>query len=143
MVLKSYSPKNVICTNDEGPIQHWDELTVEYEEDRWDFSAAATGEATRTRNESKLGTITLKLPQTSTGNSELDHLTEAHDRVIVGPIPETTALTVKDQWGKSLHYMAEATLIKKPSCNYAKDPGDREWVFKGELTNHIVRGKNT
>ena len=142
MALKSYSPRNVTISGDSELLTSWQSATVEYDEDRWGFSEAATGEVTRTRHEGKLGTITIVLPQTSTDNEAVNTLTLEQDATEVGDIPPTIALTIKDNWGTSLHSIPEATLVKKPSCEFSMDPSDREWVFKGEIDNHTVGGNS-
>jgi len=142
MALKSYSPKNVSISGDAELITSWQNVSVEYDEDRWGFTEATTGEVTRTRHEGKLGTISITLPQTTTDNEAMNSLVAEQDAVEVGAIPPTIALTIKDNWGNSIHVMPEATLVKKPSCEFSTDPNDREWVFKGELENHTVGGNS-
>lgn len=142
MTLKSYSPKNVTVSGDSETIVSWESVGVEYDEDRWKFQEAATGEVTRTRHEGKLGTITFVFPQTSNDNDVLNSLVAEQDATELGDIPPTISLLVKDNWGNSLHSMPQATLLKKPKSDYESDPTDREWVFKGELENHTVGGNN-
>lgn len=142
MTLKSYSLVNVATSADGELIKSHNGVEVEYQEDRWKFSEAATGEVTRARSDGRLGTITIKNPQTSMDNSKLDDLIAEQDAIGVGAIPKTVSLQIKDNWGKSLHSMPQATLVKKPKADYSKDPTDRVWVFKGELTNHTVGGNN-
>lgn len=140
MTLKSYSPANMTISGDAQLITSWESVDVEYDDDRWKFSNAATGEVTRIRQESLLGTIRIVLPQTTTDNDSVNSLTTEQDSVGIGPVPPTIALNLKDNWGNSVHTISEATLIKKPKAEFSKDPKDREWVFKGELNNHKVGG---
>ena len=142
MGLRSYSPKNVTVSGDAELITSWQSATVEYDEDRWGFTEATTGEVTRTRHEGKLGTITLVLPQTTTDNGAVNELTLEQDTVEIGAVTPTIALTINDNWGNSLHSIPEATLVKKPSCEFSADPSDREWIFKGELDNHTIGGND-
>lgn len=142
MTLKSYSPKNVTISGDASLITSWQSCTVEYQEDRWNFTEATTGEVTRSRHEGKLGTLTIVLPQTTTDNESVNSLVSEQDAVEVGIIPPTIALTVKDNWGRSIHSIPQATLVKKPSCEFSADPSDREWMFRGELDNHTVGGND-
>jgi len=142
MTLKSYSPKNVSVSGDAELIDTWNSVSVDYDNDRWGMSEATTGELTRTRHEGKLGTITLELPQTTTNNSTLNSMVAEQDAVSIGPIPGTISMTIKDNWGRSLHTIAKATLMKKPTCDFSNDPSDRSWVFKGELDNHKIGGND-
>ena len=80
------------------------------------------------------------MPQTTTDNAILNKMTADQDETLSSMIPSTIAFLIKDNWGYSIHGMAEATLVKKPKAEYSKDPNDRIWVFKGELTNHKVQG---
>lgn len=140
MTVKSYSPKNVVCTANASIIQAFNNVDVDLDEERWKFSAATTGQVTRTRNESRLGTITFTFPQTTSDNEVLDNMTTEHDSTTLGNPPAFVKIQIKDNWGKSLHTMPQATLVKKPKAEYGDDVTDREWQFKGEIIDHTVGG---
>ena len=138
--LLSYSPKNAIAVIDAIPVPTWNSIEIDLSEDRWNFSAAATGEVTRARNESLLVTCTFTLPQTTAVNKKLSDLTAAQQAVDIGPKPDTFELQIKDLWGNSLHTITECTLTKPPKSTYSKDPDTRIWAFTGLIDKNVIGG---
>lgn len=135
MTTKSYIPENVSVIIGAGIIQSWNEVTIEMAEDRWTFKAGTTGEVTRTKNANKLGTITLKIPQTSTDNAVLSALYLAGAQI---------PCLIKDNEGTSIHTMPAGTLVKMPNAIYGKESGEIEWQIKGDIPDamNILGGNN-
>lgn len=139
MSSKNYAPGAVVVNINGTQLVSWNNVNADYNEDRWTPSSATTGETTQTRNESKLGTITITLPQTSADNKVLDNLLAEQNKVAADAgsttEPDFVNVSVTDLWGKNLHDSSEARMVKKPKAEYGKEPTDKEWAFVGDLDN--------
>lgn len=115
-------------------IKSWNTVKVARDNDRWSFSEGSTGEITRTRNSSLLGTITLTLPQASADNATLSAFETAGTLI---------PCLIMDKGGPSIHTMPEGTVVKMPDAEYGKESGEREWTIKGEIIDpHVIGGNN-
>jgi len=145
MSLKSYSPKTVLVKINQR-ISTFTKVDVEYDEARWNFTTAATGEPTRTQNASKLGKITLSLPQTSEDNETLSALVD--DVAYIGAddgattIPATIQVTIEDLWGNSRYVMPKGTVLQRKGSSFGADPNDRDWEIQGDITVFETGGNN-
>lgn len=140
MAVKSYSPKNAILTINGQIAKSWKSVKAEFSEDSWEFdSAVSDGEVSRARIENDLGTFTVTLPQVSSDNDIIDDLEKA--AAASEDIPAFVEVQLKDNWGRSLHVMAEGTVSKRASGSYEKSVTDREWIITGELTSDL-KGNN-
>ena len=127
METKTYDPGQVSVIVG-SIIKSWNKVVVARDEDGWSFSAGTSGEATRTKNLNRLGTITITMPQTSADNSVLSALSLSGALI---------SCFVKDGSGASLHTIVEGTVVKPADSEYAKEPGEREWVVKGNLASYV------
>ena len=140
MSVKSYSPKNAILTVNGQIVKSWKTVKIEFEDDSWEFDTATSdGETTRTRIENNLGKFTITLPQTSSDNDIINDLEMAAAKS--DTIPSFVEVQLKDNWGQSLHTMAEGTVSKRASGDYEKSATEREWIITGELDSDI-KGNN-
>lgn len=134
MSVKTYDPSLVSIIIGGSIIKSWNTVRVTRDNDRWKFSEGTSGEITRTKNASLLGTITIVLPQGSADNATLSAYEAAGSLI---------ACAVLDKSGTSVHSMPEGTITKIPEAEYAEDATDREWVIKGEIVDpHVVGGNN-
>lgn len=122
---KTYDPTQVSITLGITKLDNWDEVTVVFDEDAWTFTSGTQGEATRTKNSNRLGTITITLPQTSADN---DTLSAWYLSGLNFPCD------VRDNNGTSVGSMALATVVKMADLGFAKESGTREWMIKGKLS---------
>lgn len=137
MAVKSYSPGNVIVVIGPFILKSWEEIEVEYDEDKWKFETGIYDETTRLKNGSSLGTIKITMKQTSVGNTINTGLYALISDTIdlAGVIP----VFVHDFWNKPLHVMTTASIVKMPKATYSKRVSERVWTFKGELdVNSLV-----
>jgi len=140
MAVKSYSPKNAILTINGQIVKSWKTVKAEFDEDSWEFEASTSnGELSRARIENDLGKFTITLPQVSSDNDIIDDLEKA--AAVSDDIPAFVEVQLKDNWGQSLHTMAEGTVSKRASGSYEKSVTDREWIITGELTSDL-KGNN-
>jgi len=104
-------------------------------ESKYTTKAGADGETARSRNLNRIGTVEITLLQTSAANAELAALHLA-DEISDGGTPGLP-LMVKDLEGNSLTVAFEAWIEKTPDEEYAKEVGERTWVFgTGNLVVH-------
>jgi hypothetical protein len=122
---KTYDPTQVSITLGINKLDNWDEVTVAFDEDAWTFTSGTQGEATRTKNANRLGTITITCPQTSSAN---DILSSWFVTGLGFPC------MVKDNNGTSVGSMLFGTVTKLPDVALAKESGSREWMIKGKLS---------
>jgi hypothetical protein len=132
-MLKTYDPSQVSIIAGGSIINSWNTVSVELDEDEQFATVGTSGEVTRTINASSLGTITLTVPQSSADNAALQALATAKS---VFPF----SILDKSGSGLSNHVMAEAFISKRPTAEYAKEHGEREWIIKGSLTTNLVSG---
>lgn len=132
MALKTYIPGEMAVIIGAAIIQDFESLNVTYDEDFWNWSVGSGGEATRTKNSSRLGEITVEVPQTHESNAVLSETVILDDTVIA---------SIVDTNGLSNHTISEGTLTKVAEAGYAKtESGTREWMVKGVLDTHFVGG---
>lgn len=126
----TYDPALVVVTWGELRLEGFTDGTaikVERAEDRYSTKVGLDGEGARTRNNNRSGTVEVTLLQTSLTNGELSTKAQLDDDSAI-PLPPQP-LTVKDLNGFSLHHAANAWIQKTPASEYAKEAGDRTWVF--------------
>jgi hypothetical protein len=133
MGVKTYDPMQVSIIIGGSIIKSWDQVVVSRDNDRWNFSEGTSGEVTRTRNASRLGSIKIVLPQASADNAVLSAFE------VVGSL---IACSVLDKGGLSVHVMPEGTVTRIPDAEYSKEATQREWIVKGELIDPNTVGGN-
>jgi hypothetical protein len=133
MGVKTYDPSQVSVIIGGSIIKSWETVKAGRDNDRFKFTEGTSGEVTRTKNASLMGTITLTLPQASADNATLSAFEVAGTLI---------PCMVVDKGGTSLHTMPEGTIVKVPDAEYGKDAGTREWIIKGEITDPSIVGGN-
>lgn len=133
MSVKTYDPSQVSVIIGGSIIKSWDIVKVGRDNDRWSFTEGTTGEVTRTKNASLLGSIIITLPQASDDNAIMSAFEVAGTLI---------PCAVIDKSGSSLHTMPEGTVIKIPDADYDKEAKQREWTVKGEIIDPNVVGGN-
>ena len=119
MAVKSYSPKNAILTINGQIVKSWKSVKAEFEEESWEFdTSTSNGEVSRARIENDLGKFTIVLPQVSSDNDIIDDLEKA--AAVSEGIHAFVEVQLKDNWGQSLHTMAEGTVSKRASGDFEK-----------------------
>lgn len=127
--LNEYDPTRVVFA--------WGEITIttgwapdsfieiEHDEDAFTKQVGAGGEVTRTRNANEAGSVTVRLLQGSVFNSLLSAAAKLDRRVGGGIKP----LMIKDLLGNTLVLAEHAWIRKIAPSPFAKEAGEREWVF--------------
>lgn len=124
----TYDPKLVIVNFRGHTIQGYSDSThieVDRDEDAMSAKAGNDGEVVRSVNNNKMGTITVRLLQSSASNQILSAMA-AEDELFgtaIGPAQ------VQDMRGTTLEFAAESWIRKVPKSDFAKEAGEREWVF--------------
>lgn len=136
MAVKSYSPKKVVAIVGTFILKSWDEITVDYNEDRWSIDCDRHGNAYRVKNPSNIGTIEITVKQTSLSNTynSLVYTAISDTLDVAGVIP----VLIVDLWNAPLHVMPAASIMRVPKSTYAKSVTSRTWQFKGDLTVNSV-----
>ena len=139
-MIKTYDPSQVVCTFLGSPITGYADGTfvkVDRAEDGFALKVGAAGEAARSRNKNKSGTISFTLMQTSPMNDILSAAADADELLGTG----VGAAMVKDINGTTLVLAATAWIKKRPSVEFGKEVGDREWVLESDnLAQFTVGG---
>ena len=132
MALKTYIPGEMAVIVGAAIVNDFESLSVEYDEDWWNWYVGSGGEATRTKNSSRLGMMTVELPQTSEANAVL---------TLAANLDDTILINFVDTNGLSVHLMGEGTILRIPTAGYAKtESGTREWQSKGILDINTIGG---
>jgi len=120
---KTYDPTVVAVILGASAMTSWNEVEVAMNEEGWFFNSGTTGEDTRSKNANKLGTIMLRMPQSSDDN---DVLSAAY------AIGSTINITIKDNNSRDLYIMPAGTIKKMPDVTYGKESGEVEWPIEGK-----------
>lgn len=141
-MFKNYDPADIIATFLGSLIIGFAEGTfvrVERNEDSFTLKVGSQGDATRSRNRNKSGTITFTLMQSSPSNDVLSNaaLADELDGSGIG------VAQVKDLNGTSLALGATAWVRKRPAGEWGKEAGNREWVLETDNLEHFVGGALT
>jgi hypothetical protein len=134
----TYSPKKVIVTFNGRILTGYAAGTfieAERESDAFTKDVGADGETARVASADRSGRVTLTLMQTSDSNDYLSTVAATDELTQTG----TGALFIKDTSGRSLVTAGEAWVKKVPKASFAKDNGEREWVFETgdiQITNN-------
>lgn len=127
---KTYSPADVSLIVG-GSIIKFNSVTARRNEPLNTMTVGTQGEVTRTKNASTLGTVTIVLPQSSTGNAILSA------KAIVNGLE---SIIVKDNLGASLATFPTAAFTELPESEFAKEHGERSWELQGSMPIHFVGG---
>jgi len=128
---KTYDPTQVSVIVGGSIIKSWNTITAAREEESWMMTVGTQGEATRTKNANKMGSITLVLPQASVDNAILSAYEISGAQI---------SISIIDKSGVSLHSMPEGTVAKTPDAEYGKEAVEREWIIRGNLPIHVPGG---
>ncbi len=131
MALATYDPAKVIVTFFGNVLSGFADgafVTAERNEDAFTLTVGADGEAARTRNQNKSGTVTLTLKQDSMSNDVLSalHAVDELSGTGVGP------LLIKDLAGLTVVAAQNAYIKKVASAEFGKELSDREWVLEAD-----------
>lgn len=133
MADKTYDPSEVVLVVGGIILNSWDSISVSKDEEKWTFSVGTLGESTKTKNLSRMHTISITLAQASLDNLSLNSF------LIAGlDIP----VSVIDKNGNSLHIMSKGTVVKPADATYEKESSQREWQIKGDVDISVVGGNN-
>lgn len=128
MAVHTYNIKDVVVIFKGETLEGFGEtdvIEIEMDEDAFVKSIGADGIGTRSKTNNEAGFATLKLAQTSLANDKLSAIAEL-DRLGGNGVG---ALLVNDLNGTSLHTAQTAWIRKKANAAYARDAGEREWIF--------------
>lgn len=139
-MARTYSPKDVSVSFNNYELTGYAEdefISADYNEDAAAPVVGNDGQVSRSVNPDLSGTITVTLKQTSPSNDILSALA-IRDRIDGSAVG---AILIKDNKGTSLAAGADAWIQKPPAMAFARDVGNRAWVFAvGTLT--LYHGSN-
>lgn len=125
---KSYDPTEVAVVVGALLVAH-EGCEASYDEEEWDFAAGIQGEAVRSKNANRLGTIIVRTLQTCDDNQSLTALQKAGQLI---------PILIKDFNGDTVHAMAEGTIVDLPKKTYAKTGAEiLEWKVRGIMESNI------
>lgn len=133
MALKTFDPTQVVLTIGGTIANGWEEIELEFDEDKWTFFTDNVNDATRVFNPNDLGTITINAQQTSSIN---DLLSVASNAKSIIPI------VVIDASGRTVYTMTEGSVMKIPTVTFSKgtDLNTRDWPLKGKIDFAFIGG---
>jgi hypothetical protein len=128
VTVKTYDPGQIVIAVGAAIASGFSEdSVVEVARDEQSFTkhVGADGEATRSRNRNKGGTIKIKLMRTSSFNDVLAAKLAQDEATGTGVFP----VTVKDLNGTTLHFSDAAWVQKPADDSFEAEVNDREWVL--------------
>lgn len=139
MALGTYDPAEVSLIAAGVPVTGFAPgtfITIEYNEDAFNLSVGAGGDACRTRTNNNSARITFTLLQSSISNPllsaqhELDKRSPAGD----GVLPSL----VKDTSGTTLAAAELSWIVKAANVEFGNEATNREWVVETHELNMLV-----
>lgn len=128
MGLKTYDPKKVSVIVGGKQITGFAEtsmVTAAYDEDHYAKVAGVDGEVTRSKSNNPMGSVTLRLMQTSASNGWLQTLRRMDKESDAGVVP----VLIRDAGGNDLVICREAWVRKTPDMVREKTAQEQEWVL--------------
>lgn len=114
-------------------------VTVERDNDAFTAQEGVDGEVTRSASNSKLGTVTITLMQSSDDNDYFSGIAVSDELTGKG----AQALMIRDKNGRTLHTSPAAWIKKQPSNAFNKEAEGREWMIAAaELSMFTGGSKN-
>jgi hypothetical protein len=138
--MVTYDPAQIICSFLGNILIGFADGTfvkAERAEDQFMLKVGAGGESARARNRNRSGTIAFTLLATSPSNDILSAAATADELAGTG----VGTVQVKDLNGLSLALAATAWVKKKPSVEFGKEVGTREWVLETNNLDIFVGGQ--
>lgn len=126
----SYDPSQVIITVGRVILSGFsdgDFVMAERDEEMYFTKVGADGGVARARNANKSGTFTFKLLPTSKSNDQLSELLATDDLTNDGL--SVFPISVSDGSGRSLAVATQCWIKSIPAATFAKEVGEREWIF--------------
>lgn len=138
MTIKTYDPSAIAVVVGKRTLENLADtfVSVDFNEDAYTYTPNVDGGGTRNYNPNRSGRITVTLKQSSDDNLYLSGIHAADLISKLGTVP----VTVKDTNGNSLHFAASAWIIRSAPSEYAKEVGDREWVFETDELISVPAG---
>ncbi len=127
--MNTWDPQQLVATVRGALISGWAEgtfLTVERNEDAYTLKVGADGEAARSRNHNKSGTVKFTLMQTAQSNSTLASLHAEDEAFGTGLGP----LLIKDLTGTTVAAAQNCWIKKTAAASFGKEVEDREWTLE-------------
>jgi hypothetical protein len=129
--IKVYDYKNVALVIATIPI---DEglgdpfISIEYDDDDFEFETAIDGQVTRYKKPNTMATATLTLKGTSVHNTQLSALRIAD--ITDGSGAGIGVFYLKDDAGTLLMQAAHCSVLKPPTVSLGSKMADQVWTFK-------------
>lgn len=113
-------------------------VDIKQEEDDFVVVVGTLGDATRSKKNNKLTTITVRLLQSASANAQLSALSTldqlASNGAGIGPSE------IKDLSGTSLYFFAKSWIAKVPDVSFDVQDTVREWKIQGIKTARLDGG---
>lgn len=113
-------------------------IKITRNEDMWALKVGVDGEGTRTKNNNRSGRFEITLMQSSDSNDYLSSLVLADELAGTSTIP----IIAKDGSGTSLASCVTAWCIKQSDSEFAKELGQRTWIFETNKLEMAVGGNS-
>lgn len=126
--MKTYDPKNVIVTFGGVSLTGFADgtfISITPSMERFQKVVGADGEVARGRSNDDTHEVTVTLMQSSASNDDLATIAKADRQSNTG----VRALAVRDLSGNTLMFWPEAWVRQTPDLEFAKELGERAWVF--------------
>lgn len=138
MALKTYDPSSIAVVVAGRNLENLADtfVSVDYNEDAFTYTPNVDGGGTRNYNPNRSGRITVTLKQSADDNLYLSGLHAADMLSKLGTFP----VLIKDTNGNSLHTAASAWIVRSAPSEYAKEVGDREWIFETDELISVPAG---
>lgn len=114
-------------------IENWDEVTLSYSEDRYEYGTATTGQVTRSKIINKLGTATIVAATGSDCNSVLGDLVNSKSKINLSFTEKAHIAAGPSLSDNAVMELNGASITDPGDLSRAKAAGQRSWVLTGEI----------
>lgn len=139
MSLYTYDPAKVIVNVAGANLEGYADgtfINAERSSDTFTKSTGSDGRTTRVKQNDKSGTITITLQQSSPSNNILSSIMVLDEASNEGIVP----IAIKDILGTTAIASGYCWVKKPPAVGFAKDAGNREWLFDCAVLEIFVGG---
>lgn len=125
---------SVIGKQKSAEVKNWDEITFNYNEDRYEFSTSTTGQITRSKIQNKLGAATVVCMSGSDCNAVLGDLINSSAKITVSLVermPNTLGVSTSNaaEW-----LLSDGSISSAGDASRGRVAGQRTWVITGEIS---------
>jgi preprotein translocase subunit SecD len=122
--LMTYDPKNITCIIGAFVLQNFITISLQMDEQKWNKYVGTNGETTRVKSTSRMGTVSITVPQNADINISLS---------LIEKTGAMFPIYLQDHNGWSVAIVEDAYIIGIPTISYNNNIETITWTFNGNI----------